>query len=51
MDKLRFDASGYSAVVKNKGSPPNAWSREKLSGWEIEPDMAVADLFSNRSGR
>jgi hypothetical protein len=29
MDKLRFDASDYSAVVKNKESPPNAWR------WEI----------------
>ena len=29
MDKLRFDASDYSVVVKNKGSPPNVWR------WEI----------------
>ena len=29
MDKLRFDASDYSVVVKNRGSPPNAWR------WEI----------------
>ena len=29
MDKLRFDASDYSVVVKSKGSPPNVWR------WEI----------------
>jgi hypothetical protein len=29
MDKLRFDSSDYSVVVKNRGSPPNAWR------WEI----------------
>jgi hypothetical protein len=29
MDKLRFDASDYSVVVKNKGSPPKVWR------WEI----------------
>jgi hypothetical protein len=29
MDKLRFDPAEYSVVVKNRGSPPNAWR------WEI----------------
>ena len=29
MDKLRFDASDYSVVVKNMGSPPN------VRRWEI----------------
>jgi hypothetical protein len=29
MDKLRFDDSDYSVVVKNKAPPPNCWR------WEI----------------
>ena len=29
MDKHRFNDSDYSVVVKNRGSPPNAWK------WEI----------------
>ena len=29
MNKLRFDETDYSVVVKNRGSPPNSWR------WEI----------------
>ncbi len=29
MNKLRFDDTDYSVVVKNRGSPPNSWR------WEI----------------
>ena len=29
MDKLRFDDSDYSVVVKNRAPPPNSWR------WEI----------------
>jgi len=29
MDKVRFDETDYSVVVKNRGSPPDPWR------WEI----------------
>jgi hypothetical protein len=29
MDKLRFDKTDYSVVVKNRAPPPNSWK------WEI----------------
>jgi hypothetical protein len=29
IEKLRFDVTDYSVVVKNRGSPPNPWK------WEI----------------
>jgi hypothetical protein len=29
MDKLRFDRTDYSVVVKNRAAPPNSWR------WEI----------------
>jgi hypothetical protein len=29
MDKLHFDNTDYSVVVKNRAPPPNSW------GWEI----------------
>ena len=36
MDKLRFDASDYSVVVKTR-DPPERVEVGDLSSWEIEP--------------
>jgi hypothetical protein len=52
MAKLGFDDTDYSVVVKNRAPPPNSLvEMGDLSSREIEPDRAVADLFSHYGGR
>ena len=51
MGKLGFDDADYSVVVKNRGPPPNPWRWEIYRAGKIEPDRAVADLFSHHGGR
>jgi hypothetical protein len=51
MDKLLFDSSDYSVVVKNRGIPAECVEVGDLSSGEIEPDRSVADFFPHRGGR
>ncbi len=51
MNKLRFDDSDYSVVVKNRGIPSEFVEMGDLSSREIDPDRAVAELFSHHGGR
>jgi hypothetical protein len=51
-----IDDSEYSAVVKKRGSHAEFVEVGDLSSWEIEPDRAIAGLFSwraaaNKSGK
>ena len=56
MDKLRFDASDYSVVVKNKGSPPNVWRWEIYRAGRSSP-IGQSPIFfrtvvaANKSGK
>jgi hypothetical protein len=45
MDKLRFDSSNYSVVVKNRGSPPNAWRWEIYRAGRSSP-IGQSPIFS-----
>jgi len=46
MDKLRFDSSEYSVVVKNRGSPPNAWRWEIYRAGRSNP-IGQSPIFFN----
>jgi hypothetical protein len=56
MDKLRFDASDSSVVVKNRGSPPNAWRWEIYRAGRSSP-IGQAPMFfrtvvaANKAGK
>jgi hypothetical protein len=47
MDKLHFDRTDYSVVVKNRAPPSELVEVGDLSRWEIKPHRAVIGLFSH----
>jgi hypothetical protein len=56
MLRLRFDDSDYSVVVKNRGSPPNAWRWEIYRAGRSNPVRQSSVLFrsmvaANKAGK
>jgi len=56
MDKLHFDRTDYSVVVKKRAPPPSSWKWEILSCREVKPDKAIIVYFhtmvtANRAGK
>ena len=51
LDKLDFDDTDYSVVVKHQGTPSEPLEVGDLSRRHIEPDRTVTDLFSQHGGR
>ena len=48
MDKLHFERTDYSVVVKNRAPPSEIVEVGDLSCRQIKPGGAVIDLFSHR---
>ena len=47
MDKLRFDRTDYSVVVKNRAPPPGSWKWDIFySCREIKPNKAIISIFT-----
>jgi hypothetical protein len=56
MDKLRFDDTDYSVVVKNRGPPPNSWRWEIYRAGRSSPIGQSPVLFrtmaaANKAGK
>jgi hypothetical protein len=56
MDKLHFDRTDYSVVVKNMAPLPSSWKWGDLSCREVKPDKAIIVYFhtmvtANRAGK
>ena len=51
LDKLGFDDSDYSVVVKRQGTPSEPVEVGDLSRRYVKPHRAIADLFSQHRGR
>jgi hypothetical protein len=45
MEKLHFDRTDYSVVVKNMAPPPGSWKWADLSCGEIKSDKAIIGLL------
>jgi hypothetical protein len=56
MEKLRFDDTDYSVVVKNRGPPPNSWRWEIYRAGRSSPIGQSPVLFrtmaaANKAGK
>jgi len=56
MDKLHFDRTDYSVVVKNRAPPPNSWRWEIYRAGRSSPLRQSAFYFdtmvaANRAGK
>ena len=56
MLRYRFDDADYSVVVKNRGSPPNAWRWEiyRAGRWnpvEQSPVLFRSMVAANKAGK
>jgi hypothetical protein len=51
MDKLHFERTDYSVVVKNRGTASELLEVGDLSCREIKPDKAIIGLFSHHGDR
>ena len=50
MDKLHFDRTDYSVVVKNRAPPPKTWRWEIYRAGKCQSDQAITDLFRKYRG-
>jgi hypothetical protein len=56
MDRIRFDDSDYSVVVKNRGPPPNSWRWEIYRAGRSSPVGQSPNFFptmaaANKAGK
>jgi hypothetical protein len=56
MDKLHFDRTDYSVVVKNRAPPPSSWKREIYRAGRSSPIKQSSVYFhtmvtANRAGK
>ncbi len=55
MDKLHFDRTDYSVVVKNRAPPPSSWKWEIYRAGRSSPVKQSSVLFhtmtANRAGK
>ena len=52
MDKLRFDRTDYSVVVKNRAPPPGSWKWEIYRAGRSSPIKQLHTMVTaNRAGK